>query len=937
MMFKPTVRAVRAFSKRLAKSPQCQSQSTAPNPFDAIAILPLPGSLQVALAAVPILESLESRQLLSAIVQNGYNITVEGDAGSANRVDAQFFGSGLRVQLNGQERWFDNDSRINLKINGGGANDTIALSDNIRLPVVIDAKAGDDSVRGGGGNDTINAGEGTDTVDGGPGTDTATDAEVTTNVEVGGTTPTPTPTSIALDNGTLRVTGLPNGDNVIRLSYNAASRQITVQSNAEYSAFNVVSVNWITITGGNLADLIDVDASITVSTSVDGGSGNDTIRGSGVGDQIFGGDGNDSIDGGAGADWIGGGEGDDILIGGEGTDTIVGGGGWDISASGEVTESVEFASGSTTGGTTGGTTGAGLPPIVGNSPSPVARITSITGLSVIAGQAVHVDGLTSSLNSGQPITARYEWDFGDANARFNKLVGFNAAHIYDRPGNYVITLRVINEGGRVHTTTAQVTVAADNRPAIYVSWTGNDNNSGTIDQPIRTFNRAADLVQNANNLRIYFKRGESFDVGTKDLWIYGSNILLSAYGSGENPLLRYVGPRDKRRFMIVTNDTAKNVTIENLTFDSIYNAPDGDQANMPTSLLLNGLNVAARNNKFLDVGFALNGQGRMNGLLNQDNSAPKITGIRDYFQWFEGKNAVIIGNNVANSTREHIIRIFGGERVLVSSNDMTNLNRESVDRYDGAKGVVAAQRGAYMYIASNKLNGPSGFGPLGLSNGTNETWARTLHGVFESNIQSNAQFELKHGAEHIMVRNNVFLRDGYVNIQIEGYNTTYGRGAVDLFILNNTAINNGTTGNFIRMDVPVDGVKLINNLYVAPNLYTGPYGTAVVAVFGNDLSSFSRIDSNNWSSPAIDAYAEGGVNFVGRSNSSSDFKTPDEWNAYYQVGTDYFVDVSLDGNYRPTGSSAGVNVGSVVGGVFTDLNGNYRPGNSWSVGAVQAT
>ncbi len=946
---------------RFSRRQQAPSIPGALDSHNSLPPVPLPTTLQVALDAMPLLESLEPRQLLSGITQSGYVITADGDANSSNRIEAQVIGRGFRVEVNGAERWFDNNSQLSLKINGGNLADAITVDSTVTQAVTIDAKAGNDSIRAGSGNDTINAGDGYDSVDGGAGNDTASNAEVATNVENGGgpSNPTPSPNvpTITLVNSTLTVSGVSNTSNIVRVTYNWSTRQFIVQAGATYGTYNNVDVNWIVVNGGNLGDLLQVDSSVYIPATVNGGAGNDTIAGGGVGDSLSGGDGNDSITGGAGADSLdggagndslngnagndslNGGDGDDVLVGGEDRDTIVGGNGWDLSSTGESNIGVEFITGSTGDPTpvpTPPTNGAGIPPVVGNVPAPVARITSISGYSITAGQSVHVDGLTSTLNAGQPTTARYEWDFGDTSGRFNKLVGFNAAHIYDRAGTYTITLRVINEGGKTSTSTATVNVAAENRPAIYVSWNGNDNNPGTIDQPIRTFARAADLVQNASNLRIYFKRGESFDVTTRDMWIYGDNILIGAYGSGENPLLRFVAARDKRRFMIVTADTAANVTIENLTFDSIYNAPDGDQANMPTSLLLNGVNVAVRNNKFLDVGFALNGQTKMNGLLNLDNTAPKITGIRDYFQWFEGKNAVILGNSVANSTREHIVRIFGGERVLVYGNDLTNLNRESVDRYDGAKGVVAAQRGAYMYIANNKLNGPSGFGPLGLSSGLGETWARTLYGVFESNVQNNAQFEVKHGAEHIMVRNNVFKYDNATDIQIEGYNTTYQRGVVDLTIVNNTAINNGTTGNFIRMDVPVDGVKLMNNLYVAPNLYTGPFGTAVIAVFGNDLSSFTRIDTNNWSLPTISSYAEGGINFVGQSNTPSDFKTPDEWNAYYQVGTDSFIDVTLDGNYKPT-STVGATIGTIVGGVFTDFYGNYRSGTgAWTVGAVMA-
>ena len=72
-------------------------------------------------------------------------------------------------------------------------------------------------------------------------------------------------------------------------------------------------------------------------------------------------------------------------------------------------------------------------------------------LQSVAGEApftVHAHGLTSDLRVGTPISARYEWNFGDPDGAYNTLVGFNAAHVYDAPGVYTVTLKVINEAGK---------------------------------------------------------------------------------------------------------------------------------------------------------------------------------------------------------------------------------------------------------------------------------------------------------------------------------------------------------------------------------------------------------------------------------------------------------------------------------------------------------
>ncbi len=106
----------------------------------------------------------------------------------------------------------------------------------------------------------------------------------------------------------------------------------------------------ITFDSSNVLRLINFTASLTGANFVfavpqvingteandflEGGPGNDTIRGFAGFDQIFGEDGDDFIDGGADGDTIFGGDGDDIIDGGGDFDNIYGEGGDDIINSG---------------------------------------------------------------------------------------------------------------------------------------------------------------------------------------------------------------------------------------------------------------------------------------------------------------------------------------------------------------------------------------------------------------------------------------------------------------------------------------------------------------------------------------------------------------------------------------------------------------------------
>jgi hypothetical protein len=355
---------------------------------------------------------------------------------------------------------------------------------------------------------------------------------------------------------------------------------------------------------------------------------------------------------------------------------------------------------------------------------------------------------------------------------------------------------------------------------------------------------------------------------------------------------------------------------------------------MPQAVGAAGKGDAIVNNEFRNVGYAVNAQANPDGFLVQDNNAPLKTGIREYFVWGEGKDITIQGNNVVNSVFGHIVRIAGVDRLNVSNNTFTN----PPDAADGntIRGVLTVHQGNYAYVANNTLSdGPTAVGPLGRETGLAEKSARFHWSVLEGNI-FNSQVLLLHGSEHNMLRNNVIKADNCWGIELEAYDSTYGRGVVDTTIVNNTGVNKGSTGNFLRVLGESSGINLINNLYIAPKLVVGDTSSGGVLVFDNDLSSFNKITGNVWPVPTATKYAEGGYMYVWPTwSNSSGYKTPTEWNNYGVVIEDKFSDVSYSG-YTPSGSSVASNAGTVWAGVFTDKNGKIRSNSgSWSAGAVE--
>ena len=111
------------------------------------------------------------------------------------------------------------------------------------------------------------------------------------------------------------------------------------------------------------------------------------------------------------------------------------------------------------------------------------------------------------------------------------------------------------------------------------------------------------------------------------------------------------------------------------------------------------------------------------GVLMQQCTSPDVTGLRSYMIYGQGSDFVIVGNTVANSTREHCLRIDGVDRILIAYNDLTNLDRRPEgDSLDTDKQTITVHQGSYAYIYGNTTHGGRvEIGPLGEADGLKPT------------------------------------------------------------------------------------------------------------------------------------------------------------------------------------------------------------------------
>jgi PKD repeat protein len=526
-----------------------------------------------------------------------------------------------------------------------------------------------------------------------------------------------------------------------------------------------------------------------------------------------------------------------------------------------------------------------------NAPKPVAVITQLAGPR-ITGLVVNVDGLSSTLNSGTPEESTYAWDFGDPNTQYNQMTGYTAAHVYDQPGHYTITLTVTNNQGGVSSTTTSVTIAASQRNQIYVdSSAGSDGNNGSINAPFQSL--AAAFAAAGNDTEILLRAGKKFYTNAP-LHLSGTDMLVGRYGTGANPtIMRILGGGLST---ITFESSANGITIQDITLDSPYPAATVSAANKIGlgGFFLGGKNVCVRDCTFLNVDDAINENNNPVGVLIQSNSAPLAIGLRGYMVWGQGGEQTIIGNYAANTTKEHIVRLVGLDMVTVEDNNFTN--------HDG-KGCIEMHLGEYGWIVDNTVDGGDiRCGPLGLWG--EPATSQTDHVRIEDNQLTDTYIYVQTGTHGALIDNNVITRAGVEDIEVDGEDSQ-GRISQDITIVNNTGIDTSSQGKFLYVAGYAQRVTLENNLFIAPQLRVGDYGASPVYVNGNNMGDFSAVSGNIWPVPASASPGVNGINDV-----NGDFLTAAQWNAQDNVGEDLFENLTLDNTFQA--KTAGLIAGAAL-------------------------
>lgn len=350
----------------------------------------------------------------------------------------------------------------------------------------------------------------------------------------------------------------------------------------------------------------------------------------------------------------------------------------------------------------------------GSSDTPIEPAISVSRSSGIAPLAVYFDAsATTSPETSDPFhELYYAWNFDDAGqgnwtygsrADLDKNVAYGplAAHVFETPGTYTVTLTVF-DGTNIETLTQTITVSAwssANGNTLYVGNVLPVKGAGGVPDTADSFvAQSADFDDVINTVasngatykRILFNRGDTFtaaSIGTIDETGPG---IVGAYGTGAKPII--AGTVDKIGFGSSTNHTfgdwrlmdlefsggagaGKSVTCPGTHTNFLMLRCDHDAPNYGIETSLSTLDVI-NNASLLQTPY--------DGTFIVDCT---FTNCNSYGVFAAGYKIAILGCSFSVFTVEHGIRIQWTQGMVISANDLGTANRTSLT----IRGILATE------------------------------------------------------------------------------------------------------------------------------------------------------------------------------------------------------------------------------------------------------
>jgi len=503
------------------------------------------------------------------------------------------------------------------------------------------------------------------------------------------------------------------------------------------------------------------------------------------------------------------------------------------------------------------------------------------------------DGTTADSTDRPFEELAYCWDFGDKDAGAftttglsrNQAKGPAAAHVFEAPGTYSVTVSVRDKDGLVSSRAVEISV--DDPETVFggqstVCYSSSGDFDGCPDGAKQASATSfGDLKSEiGTGKRLLLHRGETFSSGGLEVNVPGPG-MVGAYGDGDPPTVMASGT-----VLRISEQSEPNVNDWRFADFNVVGSSDDSQI-----IQIGG---TAPDILVLRVGGEGIGQGASaadtlvdyyheNGLDFQDNpdnfgfvdcNWQHLRGGSGHNFWYVAAHRLVILGTVANDSTmgEHVLRIPWADHAVISNNDLGNAPEPRHVVKLHAQTTDHGTTSNHIVFSDNIIRSTGG-----------NTWSVSIqpqndqknehieHVIVERNLflPGTAQEPLLVSAVDVVVRGNIFNRaDGTICMEVSqrGIEPPPARITIE----NNTCYS---TGN-VRLAMVADAtdVTLYNNLVVSPgaNDSSFPSGSGTMSAGNMGLSDAGLAASkpgDDWKdympaadSPVVDA-ADDSVGF----------------------------------------------------------------------------
>ena len=530
--------------------------------------------------------------------------------------------------------------------------------------------------------------------------------------------------------------------------------------------------------------------------------------------------------------------------------------------------------------------------------------------SGVAPLAVFVDATgAEGLAGNDYINAHFGWNFDcdgvDPAGKYSRTRGFVAAHVYETPGTYTITLNVVDRSGATATASMQVAVLPFNGTTYFVASGGSNSAAGTsMNEPLATPDYAMQQKA-APNTRILIRKGDRFSVGAFTVSGKNGPVIVGAYSDPNRP-------SDQAPILFNNQDGWGFISFDNSASD--WRMMD---------LHVRGMNVNTSATP-AQRGFSLAGAGILLLRIEVDSMARdafaggglnnfifdcSLHDFGGYGYWCDpiGQGAFVGNVSRRQNGGEHLFRTQSGSKEFIAYNELSEV-------VNVMSGIQIRGNSSQAYLLGNRVEKDCAFHPQNSASEEHESYC-----VADGNTFINAGFGI--AAKHIAIRNNRFF-NGAISMDVHPLvgmsdsvtivgNSCYGRrinelvsGSATSTMIKNNVLYTTTTDDWasgLSLGGAIGNYQIDNNLYYAPNKPGN--GNLWFVVGGVELgrSAFSA-----WQAAGGDVHGKyANPLFVSIDSSSMDFLRPSAGSpargAGATVGDAAPVFCDFDGNPRAVG------------------------------------